>query len=135
MLGVYYGSGHADSDGQPDQKKAFKYFQKAAIKGMPEAQYNVGLRFLHGNGTEQNHFNAAEFFRMASMQNFQLAQINLATMYVEGRGVKKNLDEARQLFEKVAGKGGPIGKDAQKRIQEIDQAQGINQGGSKCVIM
>ncbi|KAG1047777.1 hypothetical protein G6F43_009795 [Rhizopus delemar] len=130
MLGVYYSS---NLIGEPDQKRAFKYFQKAAVKGLPEAQYNVGLRFLKGIGIEPNGFNAAEFFRMAATQGFQLAQINLAGMYLEGRGVKKNLGEARQWLEKAVVSGGTIGKDAQKRLDELDEMEGKKK--DRCVIM
>ncbi|KAG0175109.1 hypothetical protein DFQ30_000592 [Apophysomyces sp. BC1015] len=131
MLGVYYSSGLGADDKQPDQKSAFKHFQKAALKGLPEAQYNVGLRFLNGHGVEQNSFNAAEFLRMSAEHGFQLAQANLAGMYTEGRGVKKDLNQARQWLEKAAAAGGPIGKDAQKRLDELNNRQ----GDSKCTIM
>ncbi|KAG1462010.1 hypothetical protein G6F56_005605 [Rhizopus delemar] len=130
MLGVYYSSSLV---GEPDQTKAFKCFQKAAVKGLPEAQYNVGLRFLKGIGVENNPFNAAEFFRMAALQGFPLAQINLAGMYYEGRGVKKDMEEARHWLEKVSTAGGNIGKDAQKRLNELDKLEGKNK--DKCSIM
>ena len=133
MLGVYYSSGLGNDEREPDQKKAFKHFQKAAVKGLSEAQYNVGLRFLKGHGVEANSFNAAEFFRMAALQGFQLAQVNLAGMYSEGRGVKSDLDEARQWLEKAAAQGGSIGKDAQKRIEQLDEIQGKKR--DKCNIM
>ncbi|KAL0135780.1 sel1 domain-containing protein [Mucor lusitanicus] len=133
MLGVYCSSGLGNDEREPDQKKAFKHFQKAAVKGMAEAQYNVGLRFLKGHGVEANSFNAAEFFRMAAVQGFQLAQVNLAGMYSEGRGVKSDLDEARAWLEKAASQGGSIGKDAQKRIEQLDEIQGKKR--DKCNIM
>lgn len=133
MLGVYCSSGLANEDKEPDQNKAFKHFQKAAVKGMAEAQYNVGLRFLKGHGVEANSFNAAEFFRMAALQGFQLAQVNLAGMYSEGRGVKSDLQEARKWLEKAAAAGGAIGKDAQKRIDQLDEIQGKKR--DKCTIM
>lgn len=137
MLGVYCSSGLGNEEKEPDQKKAFKHFQKAAVKGMAEAQYNVGLRFLKGHGVEANAFNAAEFFRMAALQGFQLAQVNLAGMYSEGRGVKADLDEARNWLQKAAKVGGSIGKDAQKRIDQLDEIQGGKKksGDSKCVVM
>lgn len=135
MLGVYYSSGLGTSDKAPDQKKAFKHFQKAAIKGLPEAQYNVGQRFLKGHGCDENAYNAAEFFRMAASQGFQLAQVNLAGMYSEGRGVKTDFDEARSWLGKAVELGGPIGKDAQKRIDQLDEIQGKKRDGSRCNIM
>ncbi|KAI8979400.1 hypothetical protein BDF20DRAFT_835428 [Mycotypha africana] len=134
MLGVYWSSGLIANTKEPDQKKAFKHFQKAAMKGMAEAQYNVGLRYLKGHGVEQNSFNAVEFFRMAALQGFQLAQVNLAGMYAEGRGVKPDLEESKTWLAKAAAIGGPIGKDAQKRIEEIDRIQG-KKDDSKCTIM
>ncbi|KAI9364111.1 hypothetical protein BD770DRAFT_379292 [Pilaira anomala] len=133
MLGVYCSSGLGNDERKPDQEKAFKHFQKAAVKGLAEAQYNVGLRYLKGHGVEANHFNAAEFFRMAALQGFQLAQINLAGMYSEGRGVKHDLDEARVWLQKAVEGGGTIGKDAQKRLDELDQIQGKQK--DKCNIM
>ncbi|GAA5809265.1 hypothetical protein MFLAVUS_002670 [Mucor flavus] len=133
MLGVYCSSGLGNDERKPEQEKAFKHFQKAAVKGMAEAQYNVGLRFLKGHGVEANSFNAAEFFRMAALQGFQLAQVNLAGMYSEGRGVKSDLDEAREWLQKAAAGGGSIGKDAQKRLDELDEIQGKKK--DKCTIM
>ncbi|KAI8095083.1 uncharacterized protein B0P05DRAFT_524632 [Gilbertella persicaria] len=134
MLGVYCSSGLANDQREPDQKAAFKHFQKAAVKGMAEAQYNVGLRFLKGHGVEANSYNAVEFFRMAASQGFQLAQINLAGMYSEGRGVKPDLGEAKKWLEKAAKMGGSIGKDAQKRIEQLDEIQGKKKN-DKCTIM
>ncbi|MBM6388175.1 MAG: sel1 repeat family protein [Paenibacillus sp.] len=133
MLGVYCSSGLGNDERKPEQEKAFKHFQKAAVKGLAEAQYNVGLRFLKGHGVEANSFNAVEFFRMAALQGFQLAQVNLAGMYSEGRGVKSDLDEARGWLQKAAAGGGSIGKDAQKRLDELDEIQGKKK--DKCTIM
>jgi TPR repeat protein len=71
---------------------------------------------------------------MAASQGFPLAQVNLAGMYSEGRGVKKDLGEARLWLEKAAASGGGIGKDAQKRIDQLDALAG-KRGGSRCTIM
>ncbi|CAO3635755.1 unnamed protein product [Cunninghamella echinulata] len=131
MLGVYASSGLGNTSKEPDQAKAFKYFQKAAMKGLPEAQYNVGLRFLKGHGCEPNMFNAAEFMKMAATQGFQLAQANLANMYLEGRGLEKDIDQARLWFEKAIAKGGTIGKEAQKQLQSLDDKK----NNSKCILM
>ncbi|KAI9284611.1 hypothetical protein BC943DRAFT_325217 [Umbelopsis sp. AD052] len=134
MLGVYASTPQAD--GAADQAAAFKYFQKAAIKGMPEAQYNVGLRYFTGNGIEQNFVNAAEFYQMAAAQGFPLAQSNLARMYYEGRGVKPNVEKAEELWQTLADRGGPIGKDAEKCLQDLATSQGNRKKDSgKCAIM
>lgn len=133
MLGVYYSSGLGTESKEPDQAKAFKHFQKAAIKGMPEAQYNVGLRFLKGHGVEPNMFNAAEFFTMAASQGFQLAQANLASMYLEGRGVKKDVAQGTDWLKKAAAGGGSIGKEAQQQLDQL--STGKSGSDSKCTIM
>ncbi|KAH8549413.1 hypothetical protein BGW37DRAFT_503051 [Umbelopsis sp. PMI_123] len=134
MLGVYASAPQADA--AVDQVAAFKYFQKAAIKGMPEAQYNVGLRYFTGNGVEQNFVNAAEFYQMAATQGFPLAQSNLARMYYEGRGVKPNIEKAEQLWQNLAARGGPIGKDAAKCLRDLANSQGNRKkDDGKCAIM
>lgn len=103
---------------------------------MPEAQYNVGLRYFTGNGVEQNFVNAAEFYQMAAAQGFPLAESNLARMYYEGRGVKPNIEKAEQLWRKLADRGGPIGKDAEKCLQDFANSQANRKtDGSKCTIM
>ncbi|KAI9316371.1 hypothetical protein BX666DRAFT_1949917 [Dichotomocladium elegans] len=132
MLGVYYSSANNGGAVEEDQAKAFKYFQKAAMRGLPEAQYNVGFRFLKGHGVERNLYNAAEFLRMAATQGFQLAQLNLAAMYIQGDGVKRDLTEARAWLEKAAAQGGTMGKDAEKRLAELN---GTKDGGKSCQIM
>jgi TPR repeat protein len=103
---------------------------------MPEAQYNVGLRYFTGNGVEQNFVNAAEFYQMAATQGFPLAQSNLARMYYEGRGVKPNIEKAEQLWQNLAARGGPIGKDAAKCLQDLANSQGNRKkDNGKCAIM
>ena len=92
----------------------------------------MGLRFLKGYGVDMNAFNAVEFFKMAALQGFQLAQANLAAMYMQGHGVKQDLNEARYWFQKVVDKGGNIGKEAQKSLDELD---GKRSNGSRCNIM
>lgn len=69
---------------------------------------------------------------MAAMQGFQLAQSNLAAMYVQGHGVKKDIEEARRWYQEAAKRGGPIGKDAEKKLIELG---GQKQEGKKCIIM
>ncbi|KAL1923389.1 uncharacterized protein VTP21DRAFT_8369 [Calcarisporiella thermophila] len=142
MLGVYYGSNEYFPN--PDSQKAFSYFEKAAMKGLAEAQYNVGFRYFTGDGVQQDYKMAVEYWKMASAQGFQLAQINLGNMYLEGRGISRDLIQARRLFEAAITRGGPIGKGALKSLKVLETLEkennntkdnGDSKGGSYCRIM
>ncbi|ORX51177.1 HCP-like protein [Hesseltinella vesiculosa] len=126
MLGVYCSSPENESD----LRKAFQHFQVAAAKGLPEAQYNVGLRYLKGQGVDANPYNAAEFFTMASLQDFQIAQVNLANMYLHGNGIKKDMNKASYWFGKAAALGGTIGNEAKSQLVQL-QAKESN----TCAVM
>ncbi|KAI8060062.1 hypothetical protein BC940DRAFT_312892 [Gongronella butleri] len=130
MLGSYY----AASKMADDQSKAFKHYQVAAAKGIPEAQYNVAMHYLKGLGVQANAFNAVEFFTMAATQGFQIAQVNLANMYRYGNGIKKDIGQARHWLEKAVAIGGPVGDDAQKQLDELQPIKS-ERGTGACVIM
>jgi TPR repeat protein len=57
-------------------------------------------------------------------------------MYYEGRGVKPNVEKAQELWQKLADRGGPVGKDAEKCLQDLADSQGNRKKDSgKCAIM
>lgn len=60
-----------------DSKKAFEYFERAALKNDPLAQNNLGWMYEHGEGTEINIEKAEYWYRIASENGFELATKNL----------------------------------------------------------
>ncbi|QJQ06359.1 sel1 repeat family protein [Undibacterium piscinae] len=84
---------------------AAKSFKKAADKGNPEAQFNLGLMYLKGEGVEQDYPEAMALFRQSAEQGNARAQLNLARMYAKGHGVVASYAKALPWFKKSAEQG------------------------------
>ena len=52
-----------------------------AEKGNPEAQYNVGWNYFHGEGVPQDNKEALKWYRLAAEQGHAKAQFNLGGRY------------------------------------------------------
>ena len=57
--------------------KAFEWYQKAANHGLASAQYNLGLFYLHGLGTQPNREMAIQWFKKAAAHGFEPAKLAL----------------------------------------------------------
>lgn len=84
---------------------AFEYFKKAAEKGHPEAQYELGCCYSKPEGTALDNPEAIKWFRKAAEQGHMNAQYGLGRLYQAGAGVRKSTDEALFWFEKAAEQG------------------------------
>ena len=62
-----------------DPKEAVKWFTAAAKQGYTQAQNNLGLCYLEGNGVDQNPGEAVKWLTTAAKLGNSLAQHNLAT--------------------------------------------------------
>ena len=67
-------------------------------QGLPEAHFELGMRYEHGFGVEKNEQQAAAFYRLAADQGYVRAQYNLALMYDTGQGVPENNTEAVRWY-------------------------------------
>lgn len=67
----------------PNTKAAFQHYQKAASKGLAEAQYNVGQAYFTGLGVPKNDALAVEYWKMSGQQGFGLAQLSLGAYYFQ----------------------------------------------------
>ena len=63
-----------------DREEAFRWYSKAAEKGLPAAQYNLGFMYYNGKGTEKNLDEAKKWWRLAARQGNIKAQNNLRTL-------------------------------------------------------
>ena len=80
-------------------------FRKAADQGKPDAQFNLGLMYLNGEGVPQNYVEAKALFEKAAQQNNVRAQVNLARMYAKAKGVAPSYGMAVYWFNKAAALG------------------------------
>lgn len=90
---------------EPNDGKAFKYFQLAADQGHRAAQYNVGLRYRYGRGVEPNDGEAFKYIQLAADQGLLAAQYDLGAMYEDGRGLEQNDGNAFKYFQLAADQG------------------------------
>ncbi|MDR2644003.1 MAG: SEL1-like repeat protein [Planctomycetaceae bacterium] len=83
-------------------KEAIRLLREAAQRGVADAQADLGVRLLHGNGVKQNVKEARHFLRKAANKNNATAQFYLAEIYAEGNGVQVNRTEALKWYCKSA---------------------------------
>ncbi len=79
----------------------------AAEAGDSAAQFDMGNRYLSGDGVIADEFEAARWFRKAADQDNNNAQYNLGVMYMTGKGVIADLNEAISWFRRAAELGDP----------------------------
>ncbi|MBI0416887.1 MAG: sel1 repeat family protein, partial [Nitrosomonadaceae bacterium] len=60
--------------------KAVEFFQKAAAQGNADAQNNIAVMYLTGEGVPKSTSKAVEFFQKAAAQGNADAQANLNAM-------------------------------------------------------
>lgn len=85
-----------------DYGEAWLFFTRAAISGIGEAEFNLGLMRLKGHGLPADPSEAARWFRKAAEHGVREAQHNLSLMYEQGIGVPMDLRAAadwRQMAE------------------------------------
>ena len=82
--------------------------RKQAEQGMVEAQYNLSVAYVTGDGVQTNWVEALKWGRKAADQGLPDAQNNLGAMYIDGYGVRKDAVEAYRWFT-LALKGGCAG--------------------------
>ena len=76
-----------------------------ARAGDARAQVMVGMMYANGEGTTQNHAEAAKWIRIAANQGLAIAQSLLGNLYVLGQGIAKDYTEAARWFRFAAEQG------------------------------
>ena len=76
-----------------------------AEQGDPEAQFNLGRIYYHGQGVPENYDEAARWMRRAADQGYANAQYALGVNYFDGKGVPQDNTEAMRWFRKAAEQG------------------------------
>lgn len=90
---------------EEDYPAAAAAFQKAAEHGKADAQFNLGLMLLKGEGVAQDYPRAMALFQQASEQGNARAQLNLGRMYAKGQGAVASYAKALPWFKKSAEQG------------------------------
>jgi TPR repeat protein len=76
-----------------------------------KAQYNLGNKYHHGEGVQQDYTQAAAWYRKAVDQGGAEAQNNLGLMYDKGQGVQQDFKQAEAWYRKAAEQGNAGAQD------------------------
>jgi SEL1 protein len=87
-----------------DSKMAAKYFNMSAHQGNPDAQFNLAVLYMSGNGVEQSYPLALKYLSQAAQQGQTLARYHLGVLYKDGLGTLKNCNSAVKFFKHVVEK-------------------------------
>jgi TPR repeat protein len=100
-----------------DSAEAMKWYRRAADRGFPPAEVNLGVWYETGKGVAQDYAEAVNLYRKAAEQGLAIAQNNLGSMYYRGLGVPKNLVQAYLWYTLAA----PQHKDAGKDVEFVSR--------------
>ena len=95
-----------------DLKEAAQWFHKAAQQGNAEAQTNLGICFLWGNGVDKSWPTAARWFGDAAKQGLPRAQYWMGELFRNGTAVPRSYAEAMKWYLLAAAQGDAAAHDA-----------------------
>lgn len=102
-LAAIYTAGHGGVS--INYERAAKWFREAALQGVANARYNLGVLYQQGLGVEKSTDKAIGWYRAAAQLGHPEAQYNLGIAHIEGEGAEYNPRLAAQFFENAANSG------------------------------
>jgi TPR repeat protein len=97
--GSYYHRNHAETN----YEEAVKWFRKAADKGLPEAQRQLGFMYDFGRGVTMDRGESNRWYKKAAEQGDAISQLHIGWRYY-GKGIE-GYEEAVKWFRKAAEQG------------------------------
>lgn len=101
-LGRLYSRSSWDWPVKQDLVKAFKYFKRSAVAGLPVAMSRLGVCYATGEGTDKDDFAAYSWFSKAAEEGDCLGQYNTVIGLLKGLGTQKDVAKAKALMLKYA---------------------------------
>ena len=86
---------------------ALELYETLAGQGDAEAQFQLGLMYEQGLGTDVDRQTAQRYYQQAAEQQSPQALDALGTLYLKGEGVIQNFKESLRLFQQAAAQGYP----------------------------
>lgn len=109
-------SGHAPDS--PLMDISAEEVQAWAAQGNVDAQYNLGVMYVFGQGVPKDYVTARKWFEKAAAQGHAGAQFALGAIYDRGQGVPQDYVTARKWFEQSAAQGDAGAQGALGRLYE-----------------
>ena len=104
-LGCMYMSGIGT---EVNTKKALKCFANAALHHR-DAQLNLALAYLYGQGVKKNVNKARDWFLCAAVKGYADAYVLCGDTYLYGEGIDNNFDTALFYYDKAVKSGSAFG--------------------------
>ena len=101
--------------------EAYKYFKRAAEKGISSSYYSLGSLYLFGEGVGKNERLAFLYASLAANERDQYGEFMLGTLYDEGVGTQQNKKKALEYYKKAVEDGSIL---AVKKVADF-YAKGI----------
>jgi hypothetical protein len=99
-------------DGVPrDPAAAARWYEKAAQRGEPNAQNQIGYFYQSGIGVPQDLTRALHWYQLSASSGDASAILNIGVLYFTGTGVKRDVAYAASLFENAVRKGNGTAAD------------------------
>jgi TPR repeat protein len=102
--------------GETSQKRAVKWYKKAAELNHSDAQFQLSVRYATGIGIAEDDAQALAWCRKSADGGCVPAQSELGERYADGRGVSQDIEEALAWLKQAASQGDA---KAQLRLAEI----------------
>lgn len=92
-----------------DYQTALRELQPLAERGVPEAQFVLGVMYGDGQGVAKNPSESLKWLRRAAEQGYADAQVDLGSRYSFGwEGVPEDDAEAVKWYRRAAEQGNPV---------------------------
>ncbi|HEB58059.1 MAG TPA: sel1 repeat family protein [Gammaproteobacteria bacterium] len=88
-----------------DYLAAYRLWKPLADAGNADAQYNIALLLMNGEGVKKNDREALFLFLEAARQGHAEAQYNAGYMFAAGRGIATSYIDAKLWWERAAEQG------------------------------
>ncbi len=99
-----------------DVLEAVKWFEKAALQGHVQAQFELAMALKLGRGTLQDYAAAGRWFAAAARQQHVAAQYHMGRLHRIGEGVELDLVRAYAWFNRAAAQGHGAARGARDEI-------------------
>ena len=113
-LALYYDLSSQVND--KDILRSIYWYELAAKQGHTLAQYNLGAKFLKGEGISKNVNKAMSLWLLSANAGHMQSQFNIGRAYFLGVGLEEDQQKAKFWFQKAAIQGDPKSRELLKKI-------------------
>lgn len=93
----------------PSSNEVVRAWKAAAERGVAEAQYNLGVLYLDGNGVVQDVSKAVSLLAAAANQGHAGAMNDLGNLYIDGKYVQRDDKRGIAYYQQAVDNGNAVG--------------------------